>query len=99
MIKMKLTLGLRVIARTLLGELSETVKITINKRISTLQRREYPVKPKILEDRHVRRYSNELQEKHTIIPADKAGKYYFIQTLTRELEIESKSTINCTYAA
>jgi len=47
-------------------------------------------------DRHVKAYLNELQEKYVLVPADKAGnniifvcKYYYIQTLMRELGIES----------
>ena len=66
-----------------LEEWSETVKLIIKNRISNLQRREFRVKPKILEDRHVRAYLNELHEKYVLVPADKAGnniifvcKYY-----------------------
>ena len=47
-----------------------------------------------------------LQEKYVLVPADKAGnniifvcKYYYIQTLMRELGIEASSTINSTYEA
>ena len=56
-----------------LEEWSETVKLIIKNRISNLQRREFRVKPKILEDRHVRAYLNELHEKYVLVPADKAG--------------------------
>jgi len=46
--------------------------------ISNLQRRKFRVRPKILEDRHVKAYLNELQEKYVLVPADKAGNNIII---------------------
>jgi len=89
-----------------LDEWSETVKLIIKNRISKLQRRKFRVRSKILQDRHVKAYLSELQEKYVLVPADKAGnniifvcKYYYVQTLMRELGLESSSTINSTYEA
>ena len=89
-----------------LEEWSETVKLIINKRINTLQRHKISVSPKILEDSHVKAYLKELHEKYVLVPADKAGnniifvcKYYYVQTLMKELGINSTTTINSTYEA
>jgi len=60
-----------------LCEWSETVKLIIKNGISNLQRREFHVRPKILEDRHVKAYLNELQEKYVFVPADKAKNNNF----------------------
>ena len=74
-----------------LEEWSETVKLIIENRISNLQRREFRIRPKILEDRHVKACLNELLEKYVLVPADKAGnniifvcKYYYISTNSNE---------------
>ena len=87
-----------------LEEWSETVKLIINKRINSLQRRKFSVGPKVLEDSHAKAYLTELHEKYVLVPADKAGnniifvcKYYYVKTLMEELGINSSTTINSTY--
>ena len=89
-----------------LEEWSNTVKLIISNRIISLQRRTHRPCNKILQDRHVMAYLNELRGKYVLVPADKAGnniifvcKYFYIRTLMEELGITSGSTINSTYEA